>query len=214
MILLNEEERLGRKAYMLMALRGLVPPIVIAIIAVVLLAASRGIGDLIFVIAKLIGSGTPAVSNAIEYGVRYVVFLAFALAGVSFVSSLMASRMRYRRYTFTFEEFGLRLRRGTMRMTELTIPYRQMQDVEVERGFFHQITGTARIVINSAGHEEPAARFRPAEETNIILDPIDLAAAEEIRLLLQRKIGVQVVEGEREADREAMEQSAVPSEAK
>src|SRR3569833_70324 len=100
MILLNEEQRLGRKAYLLMALRGLAPAIVIAILAIVLLAASRGIGDLIFVVVKLSGSGTPAVSNAIEYGVHYVVFLAFALAGVSFVSSLMASRMRYRRYTF------------------------------------------------------------------------------------------------------------------
>ena len=210
MILLNEEQRLGRKAYTLMVLQGLVPTVIIAVIAIVLLAASRGLSDLIFVVFKLAGSGTPAMSNAIDYSVHYVVFLAFALAGVSFVMSFMTSRLRYRKYTFTFEEFGLRLRRGMMRVTELTIPYRQMQDVEVERGFFHQLTGTARIVINSAGHEEPAARFRPAEETNIILDPIDVTAAEEIRLMLQRKIGVQVVEGEREADREALEASQNP----
>lgn len=214
MILLNEEQRLGRKAYALMVVQGLVPTVIIAIVAAVLLAVSRGVSDLIFVVFKLAGSGTPAMSASIDHGVRYVVFLAFILAGVSLVMSFMTSRLRYRKYTFTFEEFGLRLRRGTMRMTELTIPYRQMQDVEVERGFLHQLTGTARIVINSAGHEEPAARFRPAEETNIILDPVDRTAAEEIRLMLQRKIGVQVVEGEREADREAAEQSAVPNEAK
>jgi uncharacterized membrane protein YdbT with pleckstrin-like domain len=95
-----------------------------------------------------------------------------------------------------------------VRITELTIPYRQMQDVDIERGFFHQMTGTSRVVINSAGHEEPAARFRPEEETNIILDPVDVALAEDVRLFLQRKIGVQVVEGERESDREALQQSA------
>lgn len=208
MILLNEEQRLGRKAYVLMALKSLIPPVIISVIAIVLMVAARGVSDLIFVVFKLTGSATATTSSSITYGVNYVVFLAFALAAVSLVMSLITTKLNYSKYTFTFEEFGLRLKRGMMRMTELTIPYRQMQDVEIERGFFHQLTGTSRVVINSAGHEEPATRFRPEEETNIILDPVDKLMAEEIRLLLQRKIGVQVVEGEREADREALEASA------
>lgn len=208
MILLNEEQRLGRKAYILMALKNSVPPFVITVIALVLWMASKGIGDLIFVIFKLSGSGTQQVSDMIAYSMHYVVILAVALAIVSIVMTIISTRLNYKNYTFTFEQFGMRLRRGMVRTTELTIPYRQMQNVSIDRGFFHQLTGTSRVIINSAGNEEPATRFTPEEETNIILDPIETQIAEEIRLLLQRKIGVQVVEGERESDREFLQQSA------
>ncbi|HEX7724559.1 MAG TPA: PH domain-containing protein [Candidatus Paceibacterota bacterium] len=208
MILLNEEQRLGRKAYILMALKNLVAPLIISVIAIVFLVASRGIGDLIFLVFKLAGSGTQATSGAIAYGLNYASFLVCALALVSIVMGFITTKFNYRNYTFTFEEFGLRLKHGRFRMTELTIPYRQIQDIDIERGFLHQLTGTSRVIINSAGHQEAATKFNPEEETNIVLDPLDKTAAEEVRIMLQRKIGVQVVEGEREADREALEQSA------
>jgi len=208
MILLNEEQRLERKAYILMALKNSVAPLIISVIAIVFWIASRGIGDFIFVMFKLSGSGTEAVSRLISYGVNGVTFVAFALAIVSLVMSLVTTKLNYRNYTFTFEQFGMRLKQGMVRTMELTIPYRQMQDVSIDRGFFHQLTGTSRVIINSAGREEPSTTLTPEQETNIILDPIDTAIAEDIRLLLQRKIGVQVVEGERESDREFLEQSA------
>lgn len=208
MILLNEECRLGRKAYWLMAIRSLVPPLVIFAIAIVLAFAAKGITDLIYVVMKLSGPVSAATSNIISVAVNDVVALGFILGAVSLVMSFVTARMHYKNYTFTFEEFGLLLKRGLFRTTEVTIPYRQMQDVDIERGFLHQFTGTARVVINSAGHENVGEGH---EETNIILDPIDRAFAEDIRLMLQRKIGVQVVEGEREADREAMEQSVPPT---
>lgn len=208
MILLNQEQRLGKAAFVLLLIRKLVPGIIILLIAFVILLARSGVVDLVILAMKVGGPVSTATMRAISGGASYVVELAFIFAGVSIVMSVVTARVEYRNYTFTFEEFGLRLKRGLFRLTELTIPYRQMQDVDIERGFFHQMTKTARLVINSAGHEEPGSRFVPAEETNIVLDPIDKDSAEEIRLMLQRKIGVQVVEGEREADREAVEQSA------
>ena len=209
MILLNEERRLGRTAFGLLLLRKLVPGIIILVIACALLGARSGITDLIVFFMKFGGAVASQTVRSISGGVTYVVELAFAFAIVSLLMSVLTARAEYKNYTFTFEEFGLRLKRGMFRLVVLTIPYRQMQDVDVERGFFHQLTKTSRVVINSAGHEEPGTRFTPAEETNIVLDPIDKDVSEEIRLMLQRKIGVQVVEGEREADREAAEQSAI-----
>lgn len=207
MILLNEERRLGKTAFVLLLLRKLVPGVVILVIAFALLAASSGLESLIVFFMKFAGPVTAATSRSVSGGVSYVVELAFIFALVSLVMSVITAKVEYKNYTFTFEEFGLRLKKGLFRMTELTIPYRQMQDVDIERGFFHQMTKTSRVVINSAGHEEAATHFTPAEETDIVLDPIDKDVAEEIRLMLQRKIGVQVVEGEREADREALQQS-------
>jgi len=204
MIVLNQEQRLGRKAYLLLASRQMVPGIIILLIAFALLAASSTIAGVAIGFAKIGGLASTASSASISGGVSYVVMLIFMLGLVALVMSLVAARIEYRNYTFTFEEFGLKLKRGLFRLTEVSIPYRQMQDVDVERGFTHQLTGTSRVVINSAGHEEAAEH----NETDIVLDPIDKEVAEDIRAMLQRKIGVQVVEGEREADKEAAEQSA------
>lgn len=187
MIILNQEQRLGRKAYLLICWHKLKAGLVILLIALVLLSLSGLLGRLI-------------PGDVVTAGIFYV----FALGVVVCVMSLVSARAEYNRYTFTFEEFSLKLKRGTFKILEVTIPYRQMQSVDVERGFLHQITGTSRVVINSAGQEEPDEK----DETDIVLDPIDKTVAEEVRLMLQRKIGVQVVESEREADREAIASSA------
>ena len=182
MILLNQEQRLGRKAYLLMCWRKLKAGLIILFITLALFSVNGLLGRLI-------------PRDVVMSGIFYV----FALGAVVCVMSLVSARAEYNRYTFTFEEFGLKLKRGTFKILEVTIPYRQMQSVDVERGFLHQMTGTSRMVINSAGQEEPDEK----DETDIVLDPIDKMVAEEVRLMLQRKIGVQVVESEDEADREA-----------
>jgi uncharacterized membrane protein YdbT with pleckstrin-like domain len=189
MIPLNQEQRLGRKAYILMALHELKPGFIILLIALIALALS-----------SLAKTFIPALY------VDYIVIGLFILTGVACFMSVITAKVVYRNYTFTFEEFGMKLKRGMMKIVEVTIPYRQMQDVGVERGFIHQITGTSRLIINSAGHEEVDEK----NETDIVLDPIQKEVAEEIRLMLQRKIGVQVVESEKEADREAVVESFVP----
>jgi uncharacterized membrane protein YdbT with pleckstrin-like domain len=204
MIMLNDELRLGRKAYLMMAVKSLLPPLIIFGIAIVLMIAATGIADLIFVFMKIAGPVSAATARSIYMGVNYVVLLAFLLGTVSLVMSFLTSHVNYRNYTFTFEEFGMRLKRGLWKTIEVTIPYRQMQSVEIERRMLHHLTGTSGLIINSAGYEDPGTD----QETDIVLDPIDMHLAEDVRVMLQRKIGVQVVEGEREADRQALEESA------
>jgi uncharacterized membrane protein YdbT with pleckstrin-like domain len=143
------------------------------------------------------GSHTAAAS--VSGAVTGLVMGLIIVALLACIVGLIIAKLQYSNYTFTFEEFDLKLKRGIVSTTTVSIPYRQMQDVDVERNILHQMTGTSRVVIDSAGHEEKDEH----NETDIILDPIDKETADEIRLMLQRKIGVQVVEGEREADSEA-----------
>ncbi|MCX6715423.1 MAG: PH domain-containing protein [Candidatus Taylorbacteria bacterium] len=186
MIILNQEQRLGRKAYFLIVFHKVKVGLIILLIAFILLALNSFAG-------KFIPSFIPAVIAT------YIVLGAFILALVACIMSIFAARAEYSRHTFTFEEFGLKLKSGVFKITEVTIPYRQMQDINIERDMLHQMTGTARIVIDSAGHDDEGEK----SENDIVLDPIDKEVAEEIRLMLQRKIGVQVIEHESEADREA-----------
>ncbi|MDE1941084.1 MAG: PH domain-containing protein, partial [Patescibacteria group bacterium] len=112
---------------------------------------------------------------------------------------LFVAWLEYRNYAFRFEEFDLAVRRGVISTETVSIPYRQIQDLNIQRDLIYQILGLSRLVIDSAGHEEKGER----NETDIILEPLYKETAEEIRGFLERRIGVQVVIDEKEADREA-----------
>lgn len=199
MIALNQEQTLGKKAYLLMASQKMTAGIVFLLIAVVLLFTNGIITSFIANTLKSAGASTGHTSADVSGVVMAIVAAAFILALFVCVIGLVVARLEYRNYTFTFEEFDLKLKRGIIGTKTISIPYRQMQDINIERSVLHQMTGTSRVVIDSAGHEEKSEQ----NETDIILEPIDREAAEDIRLMLQRKIGVQVVEQQKEADTEA-----------
>ncbi len=128
-----------------------------------------------------------------------VVLGGFILGLIVMIFGIILARIQYKNYTFAFEEFDMKVKRGWLSTRIMSIPYRQMQDVNLERDLTHRLTKTTRVVIASAGTDESPNK----DEADIILDPIDMAAADEIRLMLERKIGVQVVQGEKEADQQA-----------
>jgi uncharacterized membrane protein YdbT with pleckstrin-like domain len=208
MIALNQELHLGRKAYLLMASRKMTAGIVILLIAVIILLASHLIIG--WVGKGIAASGTTAIhasTASISGIVNGATIGLFVLGLLVMLAGLITARMEYDNCTFTFEEFDLKLKRGVLGVKEVSIPYRQIQDVDVERDLSHRMTGTARLIIDSAGHEEADEK----NETNIILDPIEEGMAEDIRTMMQRKIGVQVVVGEDQADKEAAAQTSQAS---
>jgi uncharacterized membrane protein YdbT with pleckstrin-like domain len=73
-----------------------------------------------------------------------------------------------------------------------------MQNVDVTRPLFYRIFGLSRLVILSAGHEQA----EEGDQTDTVFDPIDSEVADQIRILLGRRIGVQVIEHETEADQQ------------
>lgn len=183
MILLNQEQHLGRKAYLLLSAKKSLTSLLMLAIAIIWFSIRTTLSRLLP--ADIVGDVATGL---------------FLVAVVSWVMNLLAARRAYLRCTFTFEEFGLRLKKGTVKLVEVSIPYRQMQDINVERGIIHQMTGTSKVIINTASDEENDEK----NETDIVLDPIDQEYAEEIRQALMRKIGVQVVEEETEAGRQRL----------
>ena len=199
MITLNQPQHLGRMAYLWMVSTKTTAGLIMLLVAALLLASGSFLSG--FISGVLIAGGAPTVAtiHTVSSGVADITLGLAVLAMLVLLIGVIVARLEYANFTFTFEEFGLKLRRGVINITEVTIPYRQMQDVNVERNLVHRMTKTSRVVIDSAGHEEAGEH----SETDIILEPLDMAMADEVRLLLQRKIGVQVVEGEKEADAEA-----------
>jgi len=179
-----------------MASRNMTAGLIIVLIAAVLLVLSSFIGGFAAGVATI--SGGAGAAAGIQNIVMGAVYGLFIIGLIVCLIGLIIARLEYNNYTYAFEEFNLKLTQGIIGLTEVSIPYRQMQDIDVERTLLHRMTGTSRVIIDSAGHEEVSEK----NETDIILDPIDMEAAEEIRVMMQRRIGVQVVEGDKAADRE------------
>lgn len=100
--------------------------------------------------------------------------------------------MYYRNYTFTLEDYGIKMKKGIFYTKEISIPYRQIQNVNVNRSMIYQMFRISRLVIITAGEDDNKGAM--GESTDSVFDPIDADIAEEIRSLLQKKIGVQIVE--------------------
>ena len=99
---------------------------------------------------------------------------------------------KYMNTTFSLQEFDLKMRSGIIEKKEVSIPYRSIQSVDIVRGPLHQIMGLSRLVMLTAGHEEPGE----SGLTEVVLEPIDKSFAEEVRNALQERVGVQIVREE------------------
>ena len=201
MIQPGQKHHLGDKALYFMLLQNVSPAIFLFFVAFIIVIAqntlSQGLsntGDVLGQFPFLAGN----LASLIPSIVLIIIFLAIILAGVGALIALL----QYRFFTLTLEEFDLRLRKGIFNIQEITIPYRQMQNVDVVRNVLYRIFGISKLVIMSAGHDED-----PTDEAvnNTVFNPIDHNLAEEIRAVLERRIGIQVIERVEKADRNEQE---------
>lgn len=134
----------------------------------------------------LIAIGTSLFSNyAILQFITKYLFIAFAVA---LVVTIVWAWLEYKRYEFAIDIDALRIKRGVLHREEIAIPYRQMQDVDIERDLLNQLTGTSKLVILTAGvvdnKEENA-------ESEGFIPIIDRKLAERIQTELLPKINIQ-----------------------
>jgi putative membrane protein len=173
-----------------MVLEYISPAIGIALIAVLLSLFDAEIIQTAVDISALMYPETAFTLDLASGYLALIIFVLQGLAVLGFFLGFLVAWLVYYFYTFTMEEFDLRLKRGVLHREEISIPYRQMQNVNIVRSLFYQIIGVSKLYIDSAGHEEPGA----PDESEIILKPIEKEVAEQIRSLLEHRIGVQMVE--------------------
>jgi len=198
MISLNTEQHLGLKAFILLLIRRTLVVYILIIIIIVAVSAHSMIISSISSTLKTAGQ-TIYSDSSIASGFSQVIVILFFVTLILFTLGLIISLLEYKNYAFTLEEFDLKMRKGIFDRKEISISYRQIQDVNLEQSLGYQILGLSKLTIITAGHEEADEH----ESVEIILEPINEDVAVEIRSKLQREIGVQVIESEKKADEEA-----------
>jgi uncharacterized membrane protein YdbT with pleckstrin-like domain len=198
MITVGVEQHLGRKTFLLFLSRKTTIATVLVVISAAIFALHDYMALGIAGIAAVGGPVSRAMATGIAGGIAYVSLFLLLIAVIAFLMGLIISMLQYRNYTFTLDEFDIKMRRGVFNKKEISIAYRQIQAVDIIRSMSYRMFGVSRLVMITAGHDEPGKN----EEADTLLDPIDKSLAEDIRELLEHKIGVQVVESTVQADKE------------
>jgi len=197
MIPSNVEQRLGRHTWMLLLAKRTTISVVLLFLAVIIGTSKDFIAQGLSGFSLLIpqSTGIPA-AQAIASITSFIAVIILVLGVLMFLLGYFIARLEYYHYTFTLEEFGVKLKKGIFNIKEISIPYRQIQSVDVRQTLFYQMFHVSRLVLLTAGEEGQQA----SADSDTIFDPIDDDIAEEIRSILQRRVGVQVVESTTVAD--------------
>ncbi len=189
MITYGEERRLGTKALIIFILQRTLPVVILIAIAFTAIANFPQLVESATNTLAIVNPNSHLTTMDVASWVANLISGLFFISIVLFIFGFVFAWFKYHFYTYTFEEFDMKLKKGILYRKEVTISYRQMQDINITRGIVFQIFGVSRILIDSGGHEEPYE----SNTTDIILEPIDQFEAKEIRDMLQKKIGVQMV---------------------
>ena len=198
MITLGQEQHLGRKAFLLLLARRTTIGWISIIVFLALVLFQKAIGVNLSLVLHGVGLGASLNEQIFIGGLNYVILVVLLGSITAFLIGYIVAVIEYRNYTFTLDEFDLRMNRGILNKKILSVPYRQIQDLNIERTILMRILGLSSLVIQSAGHEDNVEHGM----SEVILQPIEKDIAEDVLVQLQREIGVQVVEQEKVADQE------------
>jgi uncharacterized membrane protein YdbT with pleckstrin-like domain len=131
------------------------------------------------------------VPNFPQY-VGYTAWACLALFVIFFLISFLIAWLIYTNYKFCLGENSLKVKRGILNKEEVAIPYRQIQDVDIDRDISFQLMGLSRIIILTAGHEDTPQTGQSGESEGV-LPALDKDLAEWLQAQLLQRANIQKV---------------------
>jgi len=172
-------EYLGKKTLWIFILNGSVPAFVVLLISAILFFAGGKVGQV-------------DIFNILVLNLINISLFGFALFFVVLAITVFIGWLIYANYRFFLDDDSLKIKRGVFNKEEIAIPYRQIQDVAIERDLSYQIWGLSRLVILTAGHED----VKGGGESEGILPSLDKDVAERLQEELLRRADIQKVMSE------------------
>ena len=115
-----------------------------------------------------------------------LILFVVALALAWFITWLI-----YKNYKYCLGEDSLKIKQGVLNKKEVAIPYRQIQDVDINRDLSFQMFGLSRIDILTAGRDDE--KPKDDDESEGQLPALDKDLAEWMQAELLRRANVQKV---------------------
>jgi putative membrane protein len=123
--------------------------------------------------------------------VLLITLSAFVISLLVISGSLIFAWLNYKNYKFALMDDSFKIKRGFFNKTENAIPYRQIQNVDIERNFTFQMMGLSRLIILTAGHEDEKPEAK--DEAEGVIQAIDQKIASWLQTELLKRAEVQKV---------------------
>ncbi|MBU6390077.1 PH domain-containing protein [Patescibacteria group bacterium] len=176
------EQKLGRKTFRFYLYQNLLAGVVLMFIAAIVLLAQGTLIESLTMSALGLDHRTVII---IVYDINIALFV---IACVALGIGMLISWVRYTSITFSTGEYALIIKRGIIDKREISIPYRQIQDVDVNRSLSQRMFGVSSLLILTAGEAQQAG-----SESEGALSVIDAPLAEALKAELLRRTNVQEV---------------------
>jgi len=118
-----------------------------------------------------------------------IALIAFMLFLVVAAGAFALAWLTYINYVFLLGEDSFKIKRGILNKAEGAIPYRQIQNVDIERSFAFQMLGLSRLIVLTAGHEDEPTQNK--DEAEGVIPALDKNLAEWLQTELLKRAEVQ-----------------------
>ncbi len=114
------------------------------------------------------------------------------------VGAISMARYNYSCHQFMLDDYALHIRTGIINTSEMSIPYRQIQDVNIEQSYIERSFGVASLSVLTSGHADAGyAKIGeagvPQEESAGFFQQVERAYADELQKVLMQASNVQQV---------------------
>jgi len=133
---------------------------------------------------------TTLLGNLQKYAIG-ATFITFMLAVIVFTGSIIFAWLTYKNYVFSMADDSFKIKRGVISKTENAIPYRQIQNVDIERDLLFQMLGLSRLIILTAGHEDTAPKG--SNESEGVIPAVDQKLAQWLQTELLKRANIEKV---------------------
>ena len=179
----DEYHTLGKKTLWIFTLQRIRASMIVLVIAIGLFAVKD----------KSFLANVPLAGDIRPY-MQTITWTAFGIFAVIFLITFFVAWLIYTHYKFSLGADALKIKRGILRKEETAIPYRQIQNVDIERDLSYQAFGLSRIVILTAADDDNTP---DEDESEGILPGLDKDLAEWLQAELLKRANVQKVVEER-----------------
>ena len=121
--------------------------------------------------------------------INYLVYILFIISVLLILGALFISWLSYINCDYTLSENALSIRRGILTKKEVSIPYRQIQNIDIEQSFNYRMMGVSKLVILTAGNDNKDKEG----EAEGIFEIIDSDNAKKIKEYILEKSNIQIL---------------------
>jgi len=97
-----------------------------------------------------------------QAGILTVTIIIMLLTMLLMMVNYIMSTLNYAMLEYRFDDLGLHIRKGTFQLHEITLSYRNIQNVSIQRGPIDLLLGLSKVVVDTAGGGGGAAQAQMA----------------------------------------------------